>query len=183
VYTSDQGYFTGEHGWSEKRFMYEESINMPLLMRWPGHIEEGLTIESLVQNIDFAPTLLDVTGSAIPGEMQGQSFAPLLDEEGSGDWRQSIYYHYYDHGIHGVPRHDGVRTDRYKLIHFYTDDVWEFYDLQEDPREVENRYGDKKYEETINALKKELDRLRESYEVPPEHFQPPYVKAGEDQEL
>src|SRR5699024_8274092 len=119
VYTSDQGYFTGEHGWAEKRFMYEESINMPLLMRWPGHIKEGLTIESMVQNIDFAPTLLDIAGSTIPGVMQGRSFAPLLDEGGSSDWRQSIYYHYYDHGIHGVPRHDGVRTERYKLIHFY----------------------------------------------------------------
>lgn len=183
VYTSDQGFFTGEHGWAEKRFMYEESLNMPLLMRWPDHIEAGSNIEAPVQNIDFAPTFLDITGNEIPGEIQGRSFAPLLEGKVPDDWRQSIYYHYYDHGLHGVPRHDGVRTDRYKLIHFYTDDVWEFYDLKKDPHEVENQYGKQEYEEPISKLKKELDRLRDYYEVPAEHFQPPYVKAGQDQEL
>lgn len=183
VFTSDQGFFTGEHGWAEKRFMYEESLRMPLLMRWPGHMEARRSIDAPVQNIDFAPTFLDITGTKIPGDMQGRSFAPLLEGETPDDWRQSTYYHYYDHGLHGVPRHDGVRTDRYKLIHFYTDDVWEFYDLEKDPREVENRYGEQEYEETINELKKELDRLRDYYEVPADHFQPPYVKAGINQEL
>ncbi|SHF42964.1 Arylsulfatase A [Fodinibius roseus] len=183
VFTSDQGFFTGEHGWAEKRFMYEESLTMPLLMRWPGHIKPGSSIDAMVQNIDFAPTFLDLADTKISDDMQGRSFAPLLEGETPDDWRQSIYYHYYDHGLHGVPRHDGVRTGRYKLIHFYTDDVWEFYDLEKDPREVENQYGDQEYEETIKELKEELDRLRNYYEVPAEHFQPPYVTAGQDQKL
>ncbi len=183
VFTSDQGFFTGEHGWAEKRFMYEESLRMPLLIRWPGHIEKGTEIEAMVQNIDFAPTFLDAVGLEIPEEMQGRSFAPLLSGESPPDWRESIYYHYYDHGLHGVPRHDGVRTERYKLIHFYTDDAWEFYDLEEDPQEVNNLYGNEDYEDTINKLREELKRLREHYEVPEHHFQSPYVKAGKDQKL
>jgi N-acetylglucosamine-6-sulfatase len=183
IYTSDQGYFTGEHGWAEKRFMYEESIRMPLLMRWPGKIEPDTRVEAMVQNIDFAPSILDAAGSAVPGEMQGRSFIPALTAETPEDWRNSIYYHYYDHGIHGVPRHEGVRTDRYKLIHFYTDDAWEFYDLQSDPLEVENRYGRHEYDDVILDLKSELNQLRNRYEVPESHFVPPYVKAGLRQQL
>lgn len=183
VFTSDQGFFTGEHGWAEKRFMYEESLNMPLLMRWPGHIDAGSMIEPMVQNIDFAPTFLDVVGIDVPEEMQGRSFKPLLKGERPDDWRQSMYYHYYDHGLHGVPRHDGVRTNRYKLIHFYTDDAWEFYDLEKDSHEVNNEYGNPEYEENIGKLKAELERLRNYYEVPADHFQPPYVKSGQGQQL
>lgn len=183
IYTSDQGYFTGEHGWAEKRFMYEESIRMPLMMRWPGQIEEGTQAEAMVQNIDFAPTILDAAGVSVPEEMQGRSFLPMLKGNNSGDWRSSIYYHYYDHGIHGVPRHDGVRTDQYKLINFYTYDAWEFYDLQKDPQEVNNVYGNPDYESTIQKLKEELKRLRSYYEVPAHHFQQPYVKAGNNQKL
>lgn len=183
VYTSDQGYFTGEHGWAEKRFMYEESIKMPLLIRWPGHIEAGSRIEAPVQNIDFAPAFLEAAGAGIPEEIQGRSFVPLLKGEIPGNWRSSIYYHYYDHGIHNVPRHDGVRTDRYKLIHFYTDDAWEFYDLENDPHEVNNLYGDPDYEQIAEKLKDELERLRSHYEVPPHHFKAPYVKAESNQKL
>lgn len=183
VYTSDQGYFTGQHGWAEKRFMYEESLRIPLLMRWPGHIEAGGKIEAMVQNIDFAPTFLDVAGVKIPGEMQGRSLEQLLKGETPADWKESIYYHYYDHGLHNVPRHDGIRNERYKLIHFYTDDVWEFYDLEKDPHEMHNAYGSREYEEIIHKLKIELERLRKHYEVPPDHFQSPYVKAGKDQQL
>ncbi|UGU16873.1 sulfatase [Sinomicrobium kalidii] len=183
VYTSDQGFFTGEHGWAEKRFMYEESLRTPLIMRWPRYIKPGSEIGEMVQNIDFAPTFLDVAGVDIPGEMQGNSFFPLLKGNNPGKWRNSVYYHYYDHGLHGVARHDGVRTARYKLIHFYTDNTWEFYDLQSDPHETDNRYGDKKYKAVIKGLKKELERLRKDYEVPPAHFRPPYVKAGDEQEL
>lgn len=183
VFNSDQGFFTGEHGWAEKRFMYEESLRMPLLVRWPGQIEAGTEVEAMVQNIDFAPTFLDAAGIKIPEEMQGRSFAPLLRGESPADWRESIYYHYYDHGLHGVPRHDGVRTERYKLIHFYTDDVWEFYDLKEDPHEINNLYGNGEFEDTIDKLREELERLRDHYEVPEHHFQPPYVKAGKDQKL
>ncbi|SMO63518.1 sulfatase family protein [Fodinibius sediminis] len=183
VYTSDQGFFTGQHGWAEKRFMYEESIQMPLLIRWPGQITPGSRVEALTQNIDFAPTFLEMADLDVPSEMQGRSLLPLLSEKPPADWRQSIYYHYYDHGLHNVPRHDGVRTDRYKLIHFYTDDVWEFYDLSRDPHEVHNRYGDKAYEDRVKKMKAELNRLRNFYGVPPDHFKPPYVKAGPEQEL
>ena len=183
VYTSDQGYFTGEHGWAEKRFMYEESIRIPLLMRWEDHIEAGREVEAMVQNIDFAPTFLDLAGIEIPEDMQGRSFAPLLKGEKPGDWRQSIYYHYYDHGGHNVPRHDGVRTERYKLINFYTEQKWEFYDLEKDPNEVHNRYGDPEYGNIIQNLKNELDELRKQYEVPEDHFEAPYIRAGRDQQL
>lgn len=183
VYTSDQGYFTGKHGWAEKRFIYEESLHMPLLIRWPGHTEAGRTIEAMVQNPDFAPTFLDVAGVEIPDEMQGRSFVPLLRGESPADWRESIYYHYYDHGLHNVPRHEGIRSDRHKLVHFYTDDVWEFYDLENDPHEINNVYGSPEHEDIIRKLKTELERLRGRYEVPSDHLQPPYVKAGEDQEL
>jgi arylsulfatase A-like enzyme len=115
--------------------------------------------------------------------MQGRSFKPLLMGETAKNWRKSIYYHYYDHGIHNVARHDGVRNDRYKLIHFYTDDVWELYDLKEDPHEVNNVYGKQEYERVTNNLKEELERLRKQYEVPAAHFEPPYVKADKNQQL
>lgn len=183
IFTSDQGFFTGEHGWAEKRFMYEESLRMPLIARWPGHIEPGMQIKPMVQNIDFAPTFLDILGLEIPEDMQGRAFTPLMYGETPEGWRNSIYYHYYDHGMHGVPRHDGVRDDRYKLIHFYTDDAWEFYDLEMDPNEVRNLYGLNEYEESIQKLKNELRRLRNLYEVPDQHFKPPYVRAGVDQQL
>lgn len=183
VYTSDQGYFTGEHGWAEKRFMYEESIRMPLLVRWPGQLEAGSIVTAPVQNIDFAPTFLDAVGAGVPKEMQGRSFVPLLKGETPGNWRSSIYYHYYDHGIHNVPRHDGVRTDRYKLIHFYTDDAWEFYDLESDPNEINNQYGKPEQRQIIGDLKDELKRLRDYYEVPDHHFEAPFVKAGNKQQL
>ena len=183
VFTSDQGFFTGEHGWAEKRFMYEESIRMPLLIRWPGYVEPGTRIDAMVQNIDFAPSFLDAAGLEIPEEMQGRSFVPFIKGENSSAWRNSIYYHYYDHGLHGVPRHDGVRNEKYKLIHFYTDDDWEFYDLESDPHEVDNCYGDEDYLEVIRDLKIELERLRNQYEVPENHFRQPYVKAGPNQQL
>jgi arylsulfatase A-like enzyme len=183
VYTADQGFFTGQHGWAEKRFMYEPSIRTPLMIRWPGQVEAGSKVESPVQNIDFGPSFLEAAGAGIPDEMQGRSFVPLLKGETPADWRSSIYYHYYDDGIHGVPRHDGVRTQRYKLINFYTDDALEFYDLQEDPQEVNNLYGKPEHKQKINELKDELQRLRDYYEVPEAHFEAPYVKAGSNQTL
>ncbi len=183
VHTADQGYFTGQHGWAEKRFMYEASIRTPLMIRWPGQVEPGTKITAPVQNIDFGPSFLDAAGAELPEEMQGRSFVPFLKGQTSAEWRNSIYYHYYDDGIHGVPRHDGVRTDRYKLINFYTDDAWEFYDLQEDPHEVNNLYGKPEHEQKISELKNELQRLRDYYEVPETHFEAPYVEAGKDQQL
>ncbi|MFA8437169.1 MAG: sulfatase [Marinifilaceae bacterium] len=178
VYSSDQSYFTGQHGYAEKRFMYEDGMRMPLLMRWPKVIKPGTEVDALVQNIDFAPSFLNMAGLNIPGEMQGKSFLPLVDGEKSSQWRKALYYHYYDHGKHNVPRHEGVRTDRYKLIHYYTEDVWEFYDLKQDLQEVNNLYGNAEYGKEISQMQEELFRLRKQYLVPERFFQPPYVPVG-----
>jgi len=166
VYTSDQGFFLGEHGWYDKRFMYEEALGIPLLIRYPEEIPEGSLIDEMILNLDFAPTFLDYAGVAIPEGMQGASLRPLLRGEHPENWRGSIYYHYYEypHGWHNVMRHYGIRTDRYKLIHFYNDiDAWELYDLREDPGEVHNLYALPEYRETVLELHGELDRLRTEY--------------------
>lgn len=183
IYCGDQSYFTGEHGWAEKRFMYEEGMKMPFLIRWPGQIKPGSRIGSMIQNIDYGPTLLEATGIAIPDDMQGRSFLPILKGETPENWRKAVYYHYYDHGRHNVPRHEGVRNDQYKLIHFYTDDVWEFYDLEQDPHEINNVYGKSDYGSIINQMKEDMLRLRKQYEVPEDHFEAPYVESGKNQEI
>lgn len=174
VYTSDQGFYMGEHGWFDKRFMYEESLRTPLVVRYPKAIKPGTVDKHLVQNIDFAPTLLDVAGVTKPETMSGRSFLDLFDGKGQ-DWRQSIYYHYYDYPAeHHVRRHDGVRTDRYKLIHFYgapmegdhdTVDYEELYDMQNDPNELNNLYGKKGYEKITKELKKALKEYRKNLKV------------------
>ena len=169
VYTSDQGFYLGEHGWYDKRFMYEESFRMPLLMRYPKEIKAGTVVNEMVQNVDFAPTFLDFADTDVPNEIQGNSFKKLVKGHEVPDWRQSIYYHYYEypHGWHSVKRHEGVRTDRYKLIHFYNDiDKWELYDLQQDPNEINNVIGDKEYKKTRKVLEKELVNLKKQYSVP-----------------
>ena len=166
VYTSDQGFYLGEHGWYDKRFMYEESLGMPLLMRYPQGIRPGSVSDDIVLNLDFAPTFLDYAGVSVPSKMQGESMKRLLSGGESRDWRTSMYYHYYEypHGWHDVKKHYGVRTDRYKLIHFYDDiDAWELYDLQQDPHEVNNVYDDPGYANVVQELKGELQRLREFY--------------------
>lgn len=117
VYNSDQGFFLGDHGWYDKRWMYEESLRTPLIVRWPGVVRDGSENQDLVQNLDLAQTFLNAADAEIPGDMQGRSLVPLLRGEEPDDWRDAIYYHYYEHGAHGVPRQYGVRTDRYKLIH------------------------------------------------------------------
>ncbi len=175
VYTSDQSYFTGEHGYKEKRLMYEDALKMPFLIRWPKKIKPGTRKKELIQNIDFAPTFLDMANIEIPDDIQGNSFLPMLTEEPQTEWRKSIYYHYYDHGKHKVGRHDGVRTERYKLINFYTDDLWELYDLKNDPNEVNNLYGNSESKKVLKELTTELFRLREYYEVPSQVFKAPYV--------
>ena len=165
VYTSDQGSYLGEHGWFDKRFMYEESLRMPLIVRYPAEISPR-TADEMVLNLDFAPTILDYAGAPVPAEMQGESMRDILRGKASEDWRQSIYYHYYEYpGSPFVKRHYGVRTKRYKLIHFYYDiDAWELYDLQADPNELKNVYGDPRYSTTVNELKDELEQLRRKYE-------------------
>lgn len=173
VYASDQSYFTGEHGYAEKRLMYEEALKMPLVIRWPGVTQPGTEVEALVQNIDYGPTFLDMAGIPVPASMQGKSLTNILKGDTPADWRQSVYYHYYDHGRHVVGRHEGIRTHTHKLIHFYTDDVWELYDLEADPYEVNNVYGQPGYEAITDSLKMELDKLQVQYEVPGMSLVPP----------
>ena len=165
VYTSDQGFYLGDHGWFDKRFMYEESLRMPLLVRHPGEIRAGAVNEDIVMNLDFAETFLDYAGVSVPGDMQGRSLRPLLQGRTPEDWRSSMYYHYYEYpAVHSVKRHYGVRTQRYKLIHFYNDiDEWELYDLKNDPEELHNIYNDPQHADVIKELKAELTRLRTQY--------------------
>ncbi|MCP4640963.1 MAG: DUF4976 domain-containing protein, partial [bacterium] len=167
-YSSDQSFYLGEHGWFDKRFIYEESLRTPLVARWPGVIEAGSTVDELVQNLDCAETFLDIAGVPVPEDMQGASFVPLMKGESPDDWRDSIYYHYYEGEgkVHNVYKHYGVRTDRYKLAYFYTLDEWEFYDLKNDPAEMKSEYDNPAYAEQVATLKKELARLRELYRVP-----------------
>ncbi|HEV8606693.1 MAG TPA: sulfatase [Tepidisphaeraceae bacterium] len=161
VYTSDNGFFLGDHGWFDKRFMYEESMRVPLMVRYPGKIVAGSVSKELVINADFAPTILDFAGVQIPQEMQGRSLAPILAGKPPPDWRKSVYYHYYEFPQpHHVHPHYGVRTDRYKLIHYYTLKEWELFDLQKDPHELKSVYDDPAYAQVRQDMTKELNRLR-----------------------
>ncbi|MEX2234813.1 MAG: sulfatase [Cyclobacteriaceae bacterium] len=165
VYTSDQGFYMGEHRWFDKRFMYEESMRMPLLMRYPGKIKAGIEINDLVVNIDFAPTLLSVGGVQVPENIQGKSLLPLVEGKRT-EWRESVYYHYYEYpDEHRVMPHFGIRTKRYKLIRFYGDgDFWELYDLSNDAREMNNLYPGRKYDKLVKALKDDLKSLIQQYD-------------------
>lgn len=161
IYSSDQGFFLGEHGWFDKRWMYEESLRMPLIVHWPGVTKPGATSDALTQNLDFASTFLDLAGAAIPGDLQGHSLVPLFKGQQPADWRDAIYYRYFEFpAIHMVARHYGIRTARFKLIHFYQTDEWELYDLELDPDERKNIYTDTKYAATVESLKKQLAQLR-----------------------
>lgn len=160
VYTSDQGFFLGEHNFYDKRFMYEESLRMPFLIRWPKHIKAGSVNKGMILNVDFAPTFLDAAGLKTPADMQGRSFMPLLAGKTPKDWRTSMYYRYYHPGHHNVAAHYGIRTMRYKLIYFHKLDQWEFYDLQKDSIEMRNEYNNPSYAKTIASLKKEMYRLK-----------------------
>ena len=164
VYTSDQGFYLGEHGWFDKRFMYEESLRTPILMRYPKEIEKGTQVNELIQNLDFAPTFLDYAGIEIPNDIQGESFRKIVSKTKS-EWRDAIYYTYYEYpSVHMVKRHYGVRTDRYKLMHFYYDiDEWEMYDLKEDPSEMKNIYNDSNYKEIKDMMHKRLTEMRDKY--------------------
>ena len=168
VYTSDQGFYMGEHGWFDKRFMYEESMRTPLVMTLPEEFDRKGDIVEMVQNIDYAPTFLELAGVEVPDDMHGESLVPLFRGEQPKDWRRSLYYHFYEYPAeHMVKRHYGVRTDRYKLIHFYNDiDEWELYDLQQDPQELNNIYGKEGYDDVTKELRAELLRLQEQYKDP-----------------
>jgi len=165
VYSSDQGFYLGEHGWFDKRWIYEESMRTPLLMRMPGVIERGSVNRNLVSNLDLAQTFLDVAGQPQPSDMQGASMLPLLRGQQPADWRKAFYFHYYEKGVHNVAPHDGVRTDRYTLAHFYETKEWELYDLTRDPQQLRSVYADDAYQNVVTELKAELTRLRKHYKV------------------
>ena len=164
VYSSDQGFYLGEHGWYDKRWMYEESLRMPLVMSWPRRIKPGTRIKQLVQNIDYAPTFLEAAGISIPCEIQGDSLWELFNEE-KPDWRDTIYYHYYEQGEHNVPRHDGIRTMRYKLIHFYDHGDWELFDLEKDPREMQSVWNDPLYRRIREMMMRRYYAMRKRFDV------------------
>lgn len=194
MYTSDQGFFLGDHGWYDKRFMYEHSLKMPFLVQWPKRIKAGSTCDEIFTNIDFAPTWLHAAGVEIPSQMQGVSGLPLWDGRTPHDWQQSLYYRYWmhtggaiTHGAHNVASHYGVRTKRHKLIYYYgkgyglpgcSDDglvaqlwqpEWELFDLETDPNEMRNVYHDPAYAKVVESMTAELDRLQAHYGDQGEH--------------
>ncbi|MCA9122657.1 MAG: sulfatase [Planctomycetaceae bacterium] len=163
IYSSDQGFYLGDHGWYDKRWMYEESFKMPFIVKWPGVIKPGSVNTELIQNLDYAETFLDIAGAAIPTDMQGRSLVPLFKGEDT-NWRDSLYYHYHEYpSVHMVAKHYGIRTKRYKLIRFYQFDEWEFYDLEADPEELTNQYSNPAYMEVIAELKVQLEASRHQY--------------------
>jgi arylsulfatase A-like enzyme len=167
IYCSDQGFYLGEHGWYDKRWMYKESFHTPLIVRWPGVTEPGTESTEMVQNLDLAETFLDMAGVAVPKDMQGRSLVPLLEGKTPEDWRTSVYYHYYEYpGVHAVRRHYGVSTKRYKLIYYYLEKEWELFDLERDPKEMRSVYDSPAYAGVVKDLKMELQRLRRYYKVP-----------------
>ncbi|MDF1810880.1 MAG: sulfatase [Verrucomicrobiales bacterium] len=178
MYSSDQGWYLGEHGWFDKRWMYEESLKTPLLASWPGVIKPGSVNHDIVSNLDFAETFLDAAGVEIPSDMQGKSLVPIFTGNTPDDWRQSFYYHYYEFpGGHNVARHYGVTNGKQKLIHYYQLDEWELFDLEKDPDELNSVYGNAEYRKIQTAMKEELHRLRKLYEVPVDDT--PLPKPGE----
>ena len=172
VYTSDQGFYMGEHGLFDKRFMYEESYRTPLLIRYPGNSGGGRA-EALVQNLDFAPTYLDIAGVEKPENMSGESLVPILKHNGKAPlrWRKYLYYHFYDHTTeHNALRHDGISDKRYKLIHFYDETgkipaYDEFYDLKADPSEMRNVIDERKYSRLVKKFNKKLQKMRDQLGV------------------
>ena len=165
IYTSDQGFFLGEHGWYDKRFMYEPSLGIPLVMRYPNGMKSGVRVDELVQNVDLAPTILTATGLEVPADMQGMPLNNFFDGKNKNPWRDGIYYHYYQTGTwHFVEKHLGIRTDRYKLIYFEDLKAWELFDLQKDPNEINNLYGKPAYAELTTQLKAQLKDLIEQYD-------------------
>ena len=169
IYCSDQGFYLGEHGWFDKRWMYDESLRTPLLFRWPGVTRAGSYTERIVSPIDLAATFLEAAGAEVPSDMQGRSLVPLLNGKTPEDWRKSFYYHYYEYpSWHFVRRHYGVTDGRFKLIHFYEEEVdeWELYDLLLDRDEIVNQINNPAFLAVKQRLEAELARLRAELEVP-----------------
>jgi arylsulfatase A-like enzyme len=166
IYASDQGFYNGEHGWFDKRWILEESLHMPFIIRWPGVVKPGTRMADFVQNIDYAPTFTEIAGGVIPDGLHGRSFVPILRGRTPADWRTSVYYQYYDSG-HGVAPHYGIRTRRYTLAHYLRTDEWDLYDLEKDPRQMRSVASDPAYADTLAELKKELQRLQAIYQSDP----------------
>jgi len=185
IYTSDQGFFLGDHNWFDKRFMYEESYKMPFMVRYPKAIAAGSVCNELMTNLDFASTFLDYAGAKIPSEMQGRSARPLFEGKTPDDWQQGVYYRYWMHGesSHNSCAHYGVRTKRYKLIYWYAEALgmsgasdalqlepeWELFDCEQDPQELKNVYDDPAYAGVVRELTAELERLQADCEDQPLH--------------
>ena len=169
MYASDQGFYLGEHGWFDKRFMYNESFKTPLIVRWQGHAAPGSVNHDIVSNLDFPATFLDIAGVSVPNDMQGRSLVPILQGKTPENWRKSFYYHYYEYpSVHMVKKHYGVYDGRFKLIHFYDDiDEWELYDLENDPKEMLNAYSKPEHAQEVVRLRTELNRLKTELKVPP----------------
>ena len=165
IYSSDQGFFLGEHGWYDKRWMFEESFRMPFIARWPGVIAPGSRPSQLIQNIDYAPTFLEIAGLKPPAEVQGRSLMPLFRGKAKG-WRKSLYYAYYEFGEHAVPQHFGVRTARHKLMYFPRSKEWNLFDLKTDPNEMKSVHAEHDYAKMRRELTKEFHRLRKQYDAP-----------------
>ncbi len=179
VYSSDQGFYLGEHGWFDKRWIFEESLRTPLLVRWPGVVKPGSASGALVSNLDFAETFLEAAGLPVPVNMQGRSLVPMLSGRTTDDWRKSFYYEYYEYPQpHHVRPHHGVVTSRYKLVRFdHPDlDAWELFDREKDPHELRSVYDDPAYAGVVVELKRELDRLRSELKVPAD---PPPGASGQ----
>ncbi|HMA20778.1 MAG TPA: sulfatase/phosphatase domain-containing protein, partial [Gemmatimonadaceae bacterium] len=175
VYSSDQGFFLGDHGWFDKRWMYEESLRTPLIVRWPGVVQPNTRNTDLVMNLDLAETFLDMARLKAPASMQGTSIVPLLRGKTPAGWRDAIYYQYFEYpGWHAVRRQYGVRTQRYKLIHYYEVGEWELFDLQKDPEEMKSVYADKAYAGIRRNLEAKLSALRKQYAVPAKDPAPYY---------
>ena len=179
IYSSDQGWYLGEHGWFDKRWMYEESLKTPLLVKWPGVVEAGSINNDIVSNLDFAQTFLDLAGVRSPSDMQGSSLVPILKGKTPLNWRDSFYYHYYEFpGGHSVARHCGVTNGKHKLIHYYRKGEWELFDIEKDPNELNNVYDNPEYASIVKSLNRELNQLRKQYRVPAED--PDFQKLREE---
>jgi arylsulfatase A-like enzyme len=176
IYSSDQGFYVGEHGWFDKRWIFEESIHMPFIIRWPGVVKPGSRPSAMIQNIDYAPTFVAIAGGTTPPGLHGRSFLPILRGETPADWRTSLYYRYYDPG-HGVPQHNGVRTEHFTLAHYFETDEWDLFDLQKDPEQLHSVYTDSVYTTTVKDLKAEIERLRRLYN---ESDPGPYVRVASE---
>ena len=170
VYTSDQGFYLGDHNWFDKRFIYEESLRSPFIIRYPREIKPGSVSDAMILNLDFAETFLDYAGVPTPSDMQGVSIRPVLQDKKPADWRKAVYYHYYEFpGAHSVKRHYGIRAERYTLVHYYPNpaspklDEWELFDLEKDPKQLKQCYEDPAYADVITDLKKQLYALRAHY--------------------